>query len=469
MIFSLNDRLLNLWETLQTSLWFIPTVMVLGSIGLSLGALYLDQLLLEKSLTTYSWVFTGSPEAARQILSTIASSIITVAALAFSMTLVALTLASSQFGPRILRNFIKDTGNQIVLGTFLATYIFCLNVLRAVKGLENNSFVPQISISLAIVFLLASIGVLIYFIDHVVSTIQVNTIVADISQELQGIICRLYPEKAAINKWPQKTPLPKFEAEPSRPEQIAVKSMNDGYLQAIDYPALVNAAVEFDTCFHVSLRPGDYIIHEHALLFIDSATNQPKTDKMEELTGAVNNGFILGSRQTPTQDVEFSINQLVEIAIRALSPGINDPFSAITCIDHLANALALLFRRHLPSDEHLDDRGNLRVIHRNVTAPEVIGTAFNQIRQYGRTSVPVMVHLMEALSQITLDARTEAVRIALYQQAEMIERGSQEAFPEEYDRSVIRKRFHLVQKAMEISRKNHPDPSPPLPPVKEAR
>lgn len=433
--------------------------------GLSLTALYLDERLLEETLTGYPWVFTGSPEAARQILSTIASSIMTVAALAFSMTMVALTLASSQFGPRILRNFIKDTGNQVVLGTFLATYIYCLNVLRSVKGMEDNSFVPQISISLAIVFLLASIGVLIYFIHHMVTSIQANYIVADISKELQRIIRRLYPERDTINRLPEHTSLPRFEVEQLENGQIPVRAHQDGYLQTIDYDALLKVAVDFNLRFYISLRPGAYVIQEHPLLTIPF-----QVAKMEELACRVNEAFILGPRQTPTQDVEFSIDQLVEIAIRALSPGINDPFTAMTCIDHLGNALALLFRRPEPSPYHFDQKGQLRIMTRNITTPGVIDAAFNQIRQYGRTSVPVMIRLLETISRIALDAHTEEIRDALYKQAVIIEHSGQEAFPEEFDRAALKKRFDAVQRALAVSSRVYPSESSPLPrPAMEAR
>jgi uncharacterized membrane protein len=181
---------------------------------------------------------------------------------------------------------------------------------------------------------------------------------------------------------------------------------------------------------------------------------------MDILTRCVNDSFILGPRQTPTQDVEFSIEQLVEIAVRALSPGINDPFTAVACIDHLGNALALLFRREVPAPYHLDQNGTVRIISRTVTMSGVIDAAFNQIRQYGRTSVPVVTRLLETISRIALDARTEEVREALNIQATIIEHSSQSALSEPYDRRAVEERFKAAQEAISLSRRIHSETSP---------
>lgn len=422
--------------------------MVLSAVGLALFDLWLDEALVEKKLLEYTWVFTGSPEAARQILSTIASSIITVAALAFSMTMVSLTLASSQFGPRILRNFIRDTGNQLVLGTFLATYIYCLIVLRAVRGLEGHAFVPQIAISIAFLLLLTSIGVLIYFIHHVVTSIQADFIVDGISKELQGTICRIYPEKDDLN---DSSPPEQAEATWPDGEQTVILSRSSGYLQTIDYDELLQVAVEFNTRFRIRLKPGQYVIQRQPLLAVGSGCV-----KYEEMTERVNQAFILGVRPTPTQDVEFSIDQLVEIAVRALSPGINDPFTAMACLDHLGNALALLFRRTVPASCYFDDTGCCRLFTRCVTMPGVIDAAFNQIRQYGRGSVPVMARMLETIAGVVPEAQTEEVREALYRQAVMIERSCQETFQDPYDRKAITERFQEVWSALTLSRTRYP-------------
>jgi uncharacterized membrane protein len=174
-----KTKLSKLWEALHSSYWFVPTLMVVIAIALAFAMLSLDRAGKSGPIESLGWIYTGGPDGARTMLSAIASSMITVAGTAFSITLVALTLASSQFGPRLLRNFMQDTGNQIVLGTFIATFIYCLLVLRTVRGDDYNVFVPQLSVTVGIVLAIASIGVLIYFIHHASTTIQASHVIGE--------------------------------------------------------------------------------------------------------------------------------------------------------------------------------------------------------------------------------------------------------------------------------------------------
>lgn len=177
-----SARLANLWESLRTSYWFVPTLMTAGGVALSFASVHLDERVNYKWVRTVGWIWAGGAEGARQVLSTIAGSMITVAGVAFSITIVALTLASNQFGPRLLRNFVRDAGNQIVLGTFIATFVYCLLVLRTVRGEDDTEFVPYVSVTLGVAFALTSLGVLIYFIHHVAISIQAENLIASVAR-----------------------------------------------------------------------------------------------------------------------------------------------------------------------------------------------------------------------------------------------------------------------------------------------
>ncbi len=192
-----SARLAQLWESLRTSYWFVPTVMTAGAVGLSFASVHLDQVVKAEWVRAVGWIWAGSPEGARQVLSTIAGSMITVAGVAFSITIVALTLASTQFGPRLLRNFVRDLGNQVVLGTFVSTFVYCLLVLRTVRGGDVAEFVPYLSVTLGVAFALASLGVLIYFIHHVSGAIQAEHLIASVADELEDAIERMFPESWA--------------------------------------------------------------------------------------------------------------------------------------------------------------------------------------------------------------------------------------------------------------------------------
>jgi uncharacterized membrane protein len=214
-------------------------------------------------------------------------------------------------------------------------------------------------------------------------------------------------------------------------------------VQAIDGEGLMQLAMEHDLIVHVKHRPGYFVVQGHAL-----AAVWPGDRLDERLAEAIRDAFLIGAERNLTQDVEFAVDQLVEVAVRALSPGINDPFTAMTCIDRLGEARCRLAERVLPSPFRYDDDGQLRVIAHSFTFADVTGTAFNQIRQYGRGSAAVTIRLLEAIANVATHTSKEEDRAALLQQASMIRRGSQEAIPEEWDRQKIEARYWTVEKAL---------------------
>ena len=190
--------LMNYWESIRANFWFVPTVMVAGAVALSLVTINLDKVAAyDNWIATLGWTFTRGPEGSRAVLSTVAGSMMTITSVTFSITIVALQLASSQFGPRLLRNFMRDRGNQISLGTFIATFAYCLLILRTVNGTEEQRFVPHISVTVGLLMALTSLGVLIYFIHHAAASIQAENVIANVGRDLDQAIARLYPECSA--------------------------------------------------------------------------------------------------------------------------------------------------------------------------------------------------------------------------------------------------------------------------------
>lgn len=193
----MKSLFLKFWETLRSNYWFVPTLMTAGAIGPSYGLLALDQRVPASHMSGVAWLYTGEAAGARSVLSTVASSVITVAGTTFSITIAALSLASSQFGPRLLRGFLRDTGNQVVLGTFIGTFVYCLLVLRMVRGVEQDVFVPNFALTGEVALSLASVAVLIYFVNHVSASIQAAQVAASVTNELTEAIDRLYPQGIA--------------------------------------------------------------------------------------------------------------------------------------------------------------------------------------------------------------------------------------------------------------------------------
>jgi len=429
-----NVKLSKLWDTLHSSYWFIPSIMAILTTALAFTMLMLDRT--GKAGLSYWWSYTGGADGARSVLGAVAGSMISVAATAFSITIVALQLAASNFGPRLLRNFMKDTGNQVVLGTFISTFIYCLLILRTIhsEGDGYSEFVPQISVTCGILLAIISIGVLIYFIDHASTIIQASHIIENVSDDLDRAIDRLFPKKIG-----RSVPFGQEIAEiPEDFDFVAspVKVNKNGYIQAIDDKELLTIARKNNLLLRVESRPGKFIVKDSDLVMVF-----PGKFVNQKLTKQINDCFILGKERSEQQDIEFPIDQLVEIAIRALSPGINDPFTAIRCVDRLGAGLCRLAQKDFPSPYRYDEDDKLRAIAFGVTFEGLVDSAFNAIRQYARSDTSVTIRLLEAIANIATYTNNPKYQVILQRHAEMILRGSQDGLPEELDRQDVQKQY----------------------------
>ena len=418
--------------------------MVCLAVVLAIATVELDRAATAGWLQRLSWIYSGGAEGASLLLGTVAGSMIAIAGTVFSMTLVALSLASSQLGPRLLRNFMRDTANQVVLGTFVATFVYCLLVLRTVRRADEAAFVPHLSASVGILLAMVSIGVLIYFIHHVSVSIQADEVVARVSRELHDGIDRLFPghlSKSAsqVSNAPGEAVLPAAFANEAR----SVGAVQDGYLQRIDADALMDLAVREDLLLRLERRPGHYLVEGRALVRV-----WPGDRLTESLVGRINAAFVSGNQRTGAQDVEFSFQQLVEIAVRALSPGINYPFTAIVCVDRLASGLCRLARRDMPSAQRFDRHGNLRLVAPGPTFVGIVDVAFNQIRQSARSNPAVAIRLLDAIRQIAGHVQRAADSASLQRHANMIVRAAQVDVPEPDDLSAVEAAFTAATQAL---------------------
>jgi uncharacterized membrane protein len=450
-------RLRAFWDYLRGTYWAVPSAMAVAAVGLAFGMIQLDEAAPARVLDQLSWVYTGGPEGAREVLSTIAASMITVAGVTFSITIVALTLASQQFGPRLLRNFLRDLGNQIVLGTFVSTFIYCLLVLRTVRGDDGGVFVPHLAVTVGVVLAMLSLGVLIFFIHHVSTSIQASRIIANVAEDLEGAIDRLFPESIGEGATAAQ-PGDGSTDVPSEPDENAsvVRAATNGYVQAIDSQRLLTLAQEQDVVLRVHARPGTFVRKGRVLLSFRSKPREPDRDD-DELRSV----FIIGTDRTGTQDVTFFINQLVELAVRALSPGINDPETARSCIDRLEQALCHLAGRQIPSAKRYDENGCLRVVACPVTFVGILDGALEEIARYGRSSVSVTCRLLEAVRSIASCVQREADRLALVRHATVIAGRTREAAFEDADRDQVADCYRAALAALRVPPGEQGAPSSP--------
>lgn len=441
----MNTRLITSLEKLRGSYWFLPALMVILAIGLSLVTVTIDREYLDTWPEALDWIDIGDPDGARTFLSTIAGSMITVAGVVFSITIAALVQASGQFGPRLLGNFMRDQGNQIVLGTFIATFMYCLLVLRSVTDTEREVFVPHLALLVGLFLIVASAGVLVYFFHHISASLQAETVIASVGRELEMAVARLFPQEMNVSAFERPgTQGYDVLAELDQDEAGMVPAIRSGYLQAIDMEGLVALAEEHDLVLRLAHRPGDFVAKESDLVAV-----WPEDRLDDELESRIERAFVLGNQRLRLHDVEFMVNQLVEIAVRALSPGINDPFTAMGCVDQLSAGLTQLVKRSVPAGYHLDSSDQLRVVTDALTFTGIIDAAFDQIRQHARGDVAVTIRLLEAIAAIAPHTRTSEQRVTLARQAEMISRASQEAIPEEWDRDDIEKRYRQAMRAID--------------------
>ncbi len=434
-------RLRHAWDTLITGYWFVPAVMSAGAGILAVALLQVDRRLIGSD-NDIGWLYVGGSDGARLLLSTVAGSVITVAGVVFSITIVALTQASSQFGPRLLRNFMSDTANQVVLGTFVATFLYCLLVLRTIHGGSDDAdgFVPQASVTAAVLLAIACLAVLIYFIHHVSIELQAPSVIAAVRRELSRTSSRLEEETPGTGS-PESadTMLPPGFFESSR----VVAARSHGYLQAIDHPGLLEAAEEADLLLRLEHRAGAYLIRQIPVL---RAWPADRCD--DELCRRLASCFIIGPRASPEQDIEFSVRQLVEVAVRALSTGVNDPFTAINCIDALGSGLCDIARCGLPGPLRYGRDGRvLRIVAKPTTFRGLVEAAFNQIRQNASGNVAVMIRMLEVIGICAGQMETSEQRRALREQAEATYRQGQETVSEKRDLDDLRARWEAVQKA----------------------
>lgn len=456
-----------LWDRLSTSYWFFPSVMTLSAAGLAIGLGALDESIQDRDYSSSTWLWTGGPEGARMLLGSVAGAIITVASTVFSITIVALTLASNAFGPRLLRNFIRDRGNQFVLGTFTATFVYCLLVLRTVRGDSDAPFVPHVSITAALALTLVNVGVLIYFIHHVSTSIQADEVIAIAGHDLDQAIASLHDGDDEPNA--------RAEALELRGAGVPLTAPRSGYLQAIEEDRLLAVLGERDGVARLAFRPGHFIVEGAEIARVWVAREDGGLD--EEARGELADAFLIDDRRTPLQDLEFSLHQLVEIAARALSPGINDPFTAATCIDWLGSGLCKLAARPPPGAHLLDEGGALRVIRRPFTFVGAIDAAFDPIRQNATESPHVLIHLMDTLLTLAACVENPEDRAAVLGHADKVRRAGR-AWPEARDQLDLVSRHQRLtatlaaapaSSALDTAREEREDgppwtsPSPPTP------
>jgi len=415
-------RFKALWDGLRSSLWFIPTIAVAFAVGLALVLIESDGWIDPGVRTAWPRIFGAGADGARGVLSVIAGSMATIAGVTFSITVTTLALTSSQYTSRVLRNFMRDRSNQLVLGVFVGVFAYCLVVLRTVRGGDEGAFVPSLAVLAAVVLALIGIGHLIYFIHHVASSIQASNVVAAAADETIAAIDRLFPVEIGEPIENSPPPLPS--------EWSPIRADRTGYIVGMDADELTRSASELDRILRLERGVGEFVSEGDVLASVSGAVIQE--EQVDRIRGLVS----IGRQRTSYQDAGFGIRQIVDVALKALSPGVNDTTTAIICVDYLGAIMAKMADRTVPSPFRKAD-GKLRVIARGPTFERLLEEAFDQIRQNSSGNPAVLARIVAALIRVASRTREPDRLAAVRDQVGAIADVARETIPSARDRQPV--------------------------------
>ncbi len=432
--------LLRRMDELRTSYWFVPGVMVIGAIGMAIIVQAVDAEVAYSDVPGLRWLSDIGADGARSILATIAGSTITVTSVIFSITIVAISMASNQFGPRLIRNFMRSGGAQFALGLFLACFVYSLLILGRVPAAGDGAPMPYLSVGVGIMFGIACFLGLIYYIHHIATFIQAPQIIHDVTEELVATLARIYPTRNGEDAGQAAVEI-ETVAGSEAPVDI-ITSQSSGYVLTIDLDKLFQIAVDHDATIDVSVRAGHFCVCGEPLMKIVSSAGIS-----DECRARCREAVELGTQRSPTQDPEFTLNQLVEIGVRALSPGINDPFTAMNCVDRIGAALTFLATRGLPKPVRNDDQGVVRLRFALDDHGALVHSAFDQLRQHARGNAAVSIRMLEAIAQIAGARPNPEYAAALRLEADLIQ-ADVTSLTAEFDRRCLTRCYDAVVAAL---------------------
>jgi uncharacterized membrane protein len=405
------EKIRVLWAEIRDSLWFIPGLLTLGGALLAIAVVafnddIIDALGVEPD--EIWWLFGAGSDGARSILDAISGSLIQVTGVVFSVTIIALQLASTQFTPRVLRTFTADRSNQVVLGVFIGTFTYALLVQRAIRssGDDSDGFVPALAITVAILLTLFSIGCLIYFINHAARSIQASVIIHNVTRDTREIGERIFAREDRVRRRRADPDLAdegdaapdgcrggEEEEDEGEPHYIGERA--GGYVQGIDEKHLFELADAHDLRLRIEHGIGDFVLPGEPLLAV-----WPAGRVSDELDRAFRKRFVMGLERTPRQDFEFGLIELVDIGVKALSPSINDPTTAMMALDRLAELLVIMGRHNALDCERRNGAGRLCLTVRRPSFEKGLALTFDQIRHHGADDPALMGRMLDLLGDI---------------------------------------------------------------------
>jgi uncharacterized membrane protein len=425
-------------DRLESSYWFVPLVMGVLAFALAQVLLRVDALIPDAALSPSPLIYTAGASEMRAALIGLAGAILTTAGVVYSLLTVPMSVAASQFGSRLLRLFLRDRTTQIVLGMFVGTFVFSLTVSLSIPSEDLEPDVPQLSATIALFLALVTFGSLIVLIHHMGTSLQAPNLVASASAELRNVIqsseLLALPEPNARSTVTDVEPYGIAES-PSRldaREATPIRAGGVGYVQSIDVDKIMALAVKHDFVIRVTRKPGTFVETGELVALARPAQHVDRT-----VAGDIAGCFELGNLRTPTQDIEYAVRQLAEVALRAMSAAINDPYTALTCLDHLGIGLSLIAERRPQSAHFFDSAGKPRLQIEPAAFPDLLDTAFNLLRRASRETPDVLLSMVMTLNTIARKATLPDQRAALLQHVNLLDAENQASAAIAWDKERI--------------------------------
>jgi uncharacterized membrane protein len=423
------------WDRLKVSFWFAPLVMTVAAILLARAMNWIDMRIPNEMLADSHLVLSGSVSELRTLLVTIATTVLATAGVVFTLLTLPLSTVAAQYGSRLLRLFLGDRITQLVLGMFVGTFVYCLAAATSIPPVDVTLPIqpqgPQLTATMGLLLMLATFASLILLVQHVSTMLQAPNIAAAAGAELLDVIGTEIPDEVRsgedLSQTGQGAPEPLVET-----AGYPVRVRDTGYIQYVDPEYVLILARESDLVIRLLHKPGHFVWSGTVVALVWPA------DRVDErLDEQIRHAFRLGNQRTPTEDVEYAVNQLVEMAVRAMSPAINDPFTAMTCLDHLRNGLALFVQQREEKPNLYDRDGRLRLVFEPVTFGGLLNAAFDMLRHASCDNASVLLHMLEVIDAIGQETKSPEARQKLLRHVGLIQAESQAGALIEEDRQLI--------------------------------
>jgi len=403
------------WDRLKVSFWFAPVVMSLIAILLAWLMYYLDSLIPNEALAESRIILSGTPGELRSVLIGMATTILATAGVVFTLLTLPLSTVAAQYGSRLLRVFLGDRTTQLVLGTFVATFVYCLAAALTILPAEVEPDGPQLTVTFGLFLTLASFSSLILLVQHISTMLQAPNIAAAAGAELQDVVLSEIPDQI-IGRDDCKNGSMILPDSLLEENGYVVRVRQAGSIQYIDPHYLLTLAGEHNLVIRLLRKPGNIVWRDTQVALV-----WPADQVDEELDRQIRNAYRIGNGRTPTQDVAYAVNQLVEMAVRAMSPAINDPFTAMTCLDHIGEGLALFIRQGEKSSCYYDQNNQLRLILDPVTFTELLTGAFDMLRHASCDNASVLLHMLDVIDAIGQEVNSPKTRQELLRHVNLIQ------------------------------------------------